>query len=73
MNQNLTESQGLNEQIDIFGVFDGIRKIEAGWLTDDLAVELRIYNNSIHWLPECSDKKVRYSFVFVATQFPFSI
>ncbi|KAK7585859.1 hypothetical protein V9T40_000038 [Parthenolecanium corni] len=45
-------------EIDVFGMFDGIQKVEVGWLNDDLVVELRINSNSIQWVPECSNKKL---------------
>lgn len=55
---NVAEEQRESDQLDVFGIFDGIQKLENGWLVDDVAIELRIYKNSIQWVPECRDKKV---------------
>ena len=40
------------EEYDTFGVFDNIEKMENGWLTDDIAIHVRLNSEAIEWLSE---------------------
>ena len=54
-------SNETDEECDVFGRFEGIEKLENGWLTDDVAVQVRLTSNSIQWIPEeLVQRKVRY-------------
>jgi hypothetical protein len=41
-----------SDQYDIFGKIDGVKKLERGWLTDDVAIYLRLSPNAIQWLSD---------------------
>jgi hypothetical protein len=37
---------------DVFGMFNNVEKLENGWLTDDVAVHVRLTSESIQWITE---------------------
>jgi len=50
----------LGGNCDIFGVFDNIEKLENGWLTDDIAIHVRLTSKAIQWISEeTAKRKVR--------------
>lgn len=49
------------DDVDVFGLFDNAQKLENGWLTSDVIVQLRLNSKSIQWISEfLSEREVNY-------------